>query len=133
MIYSYAFYVVLTPSIHGDFIAYVSLLRSYGVWTRFPSTFVVSMFSKHGVYMAPKKSKMWKCGVESSKTFMMWCTCSSIMEKQLMTSKSMGGLLWEKSFTNIGLVMRGQIIYGLFAINLVSDNVYHGLVFKTLL
>ncbi len=38
---------------------YVSLLGSYGVWTRFPSTFVVSMFSKHGVYVVLKKSKMW--------------------------------------------------------------------------
>jgi len=36
-----------------------------------PSTFVVGMFLKHGVYMVLKKSKMWKCGVESSKTFMM--------------------------------------------------------------
>jgi len=66
-----AFYVVLTPSIDGDFIAYVSLLRSYGVWTRFPSSFVVGMFSKHGIYMVPKKSNMWTCGVQSSKTFMM--------------------------------------------------------------
>jgi hypothetical protein len=66
-----AFYVVLTPSIDGDFITYVSLLRSYGVWTRFPSSFVVGMFSKHGAYMVPKKSKMWTCGVQSSKTFMM--------------------------------------------------------------
>ncbi len=47
LIVSNAFYVVLTPSIHGNFIAYVSLLRSYGIWTRFPSTFVVGMFSKH--------------------------------------------------------------------------------------
>jgi len=65
------FYVILTPSTHGDFIAYVSLLRLYGVWTRFPSTFVVDMFSKHGTYMVLKKSKMWRCKVESSKTFMM--------------------------------------------------------------
>jgi len=42
-----------------------------------------------------------------SKTFMVWCTCPSIMEKQLMTSKNMGGLLWEETFTNIGLVMHG--------------------------
>jgi len=47
---SNAFYVLLTPSIHGDFIAYVSLLGSYGVWTRFPSTFVIGMFSKHGTH-----------------------------------------------------------------------------------
>jgi hypothetical protein len=66
-----AFYVVLTPSTHGDFIACVSLLGSYGVWTRFPSTFVVDMFSKHGAYVVLKKSKMWRCRVESSKTFMM--------------------------------------------------------------
>jgi len=46
LITSNAFNVVLTPSTHGDFIAYVSLLGSYGVWTRFPSTFVVGMFSK---------------------------------------------------------------------------------------
>jgi hypothetical protein len=59
LITSNAFYVVLTPSIHGDFIAYVSLLGSYGVWTRFPSTFVVGMFSKHGIYVVLKKSK---CG-----------------------------------------------------------------------
>jgi hypothetical protein len=36
-------------------------------------------------------------------------------------------LLWEKGFTN----MHGQITFGLITINLVSDNVYHGLVFKT--
>jgi hypothetical protein len=29
--------------------------------------------------------------------------------------------------------MRGQIISGLITINLVSDNIYHGLVFKILL
>jgi hypothetical protein len=55
------------------------------------------------------------------------------MEKQLMTSKNVGGLLLEKTFINIGLVMRGQIIFGLITINLVSDNIYHGLVFKILL
>jgi hypothetical protein len=70
LITSNAFYVVLTPSIHGDFIAYVSLLGSYGVWTRFPSTFVVDMFSKHGAYVVLKKSKMWRCEVESFKAFM---------------------------------------------------------------
>jgi len=62
---------MLTPSTHGDFIAYVSLLKLYGVWTRFPSTFVVGMFSKHSAYVVLKKSKMWRCRVESSKTFMM--------------------------------------------------------------
>jgi hypothetical protein len=71
LINSNAFYVVLTPSTHGNFIAYVSLLRSYGARTRFPSTFVVGMFSKHGAYVVLKNSKMWKCGLESSKTFMM--------------------------------------------------------------
>jgi len=50
---------------------HVSLLGLYGVYTRFPSTFVVGMFSKHGVYVVLKKSKMWRCGVESFKTFMM--------------------------------------------------------------
>ncbi len=50
-----------------------------------------------------------------------------------MTSKSMGGLLSEKAFTNIGLVMGGQITFGLITINLVSDNIYYGLVFKILL
>jgi hypothetical protein len=39
-------------------------------------------------------------------------------------------LMWEKVFINIGLVMHGQIISGLITINLVSDNIYHGLVFK---
>jgi hypothetical protein len=53
--------------------------------------------------------------------------------KILMISKNMGGLLWKKTFTNIGLVMRGQITFGLITINLVSDNIYHGLVFKILL
>jgi hypothetical protein len=71
LITSNAFYVVLTLSTHGDFIAYVSLLGSYGVWTRFPSSFVVGMFSKHCTYVVPRKSKMWRCRVESSKTFMM--------------------------------------------------------------
>jgi len=71
LITSNAFPVILTPSIHGDFIAYVSLLKSYGVWTRFSSTFIVGMFSKHDAYVVLKKSKTWKCGVESPKTFMM--------------------------------------------------------------
>ncbi len=71
LITSNAFYVVLTPSIHGDFIAYVSLLGLYKVWTRFLSTFVIGMFSKHGIYVVLKKSKMWRCEMESSKTFMM--------------------------------------------------------------
>jgi len=115
-------YVVLTPSTHGDCIAYMSLLGSYGVWTRFPSTFVVDMFSKHSVYVVLKKSKMWKCGVESSKTFMMWYTSPLIMEKWSMTSKNMGRLLWEKACTNISLVVRGQITSKLITINLVSDN-----------
>jgi hypothetical protein len=42
-------------------------------------------------------------------------------------------LLWEETFTNISLVMHGQITFGLITINLVSDNVCHGLVFKILL
>jgi len=54
-----------------EILLHVSSLGSYGVWTRFPSAFVVGMFSKHGTYVVLKKSKMWKCGVESSKTFMM--------------------------------------------------------------
>jgi hypothetical protein len=71
LIISMFFYVILTPSTHGDYIAYASLLRLYGVWTRFPSSFVVGMFSKHGAYMVPKNSKMWRCGVQSPKTLMM--------------------------------------------------------------
>jgi hypothetical protein len=51
----------------------------------------------------------------------------------LMTSKSVGGLLWKKAFINIGLVMRGQIISRLITINLVTDNIYRGLVFKIVL
>jgi hypothetical protein len=50
-----------------------------------------------------------------------------------MTSKSVGGLLWEKTFTNIGLVMHGQITSRLITVNLVNDNIYHGLVFNFLL
>jgi hypothetical protein len=30
------------------------------------------MFSKHGAYMVPKNSKMWRCGMQSPKTFMMY-------------------------------------------------------------
>jgi hypothetical protein len=71
LITSNAIYVVLAPSTHGDFIAYVSLLGSYGVWTRFSFTFVVGMFSKHGTYVVLKKLRMWRYEVESSKTFMM--------------------------------------------------------------
>jgi hypothetical protein len=47
--------------------------------------------------------------------------------------KERGRLLWEKAFINISLVMRGQIISGLITISLVSDNIYHGLVFKIVL
>jgi hypothetical protein len=57
LITSNAFYGVLTPSTHGDFIAYVSLLGSYGVWTRFPSTFVVGMFSKQWHLRGTEKIK----------------------------------------------------------------------------
>ncbi len=56
---SNAFYVVLTPSTHGDFIAYVSLLGLCGVWIRFPSSFVVGMFSKHGIMWYRKNQR---CG-----------------------------------------------------------------------
>jgi hypothetical protein len=45
----------------------------------------------------------------------------------------MEGLLWEKAFIKIGLVMHGQIIYGFITISLVSDNIYHGLIFKIIL
>jgi len=55
--YFNVFYVVLTPSIHGDFITYASLLGSYGVWTRISSSFIVSMFSKHGTYI--KNVEVW--------------------------------------------------------------------------
>jgi hypothetical protein len=41
-----------------------------------------------------------------------------------------GGLLWKKAFINIGLTMCGQIISGLITFSLVTDNIYHGLVFK---
>jgi len=40
-----------------EILLHVSLLGLYGVWTRFPSTFVVSMFSKHGSYVGLKKIK----------------------------------------------------------------------------
>jgi hypothetical protein len=42
-------------------------------------------------------------------------------------------LMWEKAFTNISLMMRGQIISGLITINLVNYDIYHGLVFKIIL
>jgi hypothetical protein len=47
--------------------------------------------------------------------------------------KERGRVVVSKAFTNIGPVMRGQIIFGLITINLVSDNTYHGLLFKILL
>jgi hypothetical protein len=47
--------------------------------------------------------------------------------------KERGRLIWEKDFINIGLVMHGQIIFGLITINLVSDNIYHDLIFKIVL
>jgi hypothetical protein len=50
-----------------------------------------------------------------------------------MTSKSVGGLLREKAFINISLMMSGQIISKLITISLVNDNIYHGLIFKILL
>jgi len=62
LITSNAFYVGLTPFTHGDFITYVSLLRLYGVWTMSPSTFVVGMFSKHGVYMVLKNQRFGRVG-----------------------------------------------------------------------
>jgi hypothetical protein len=50
-----------------------------------------------------------------------------------MISKSVDRFLWEKTFTNMCLVMCGQIIFGLITINLVSVNVCHGLIFKVVL
>jgi hypothetical protein len=47
--------------------------------------------------------------------------------------KEHGKVAMKEAFTNIGLVMCRQITFGLITINLVSDNVYHGLIFKTLL
>jgi hypothetical protein len=64
---------------------------------------------------------------------MICCTCPSIMEKPSMISKSVGGLLWDKAFINMGMVMCGQIISRFITISLVSDNIYHGLVFKIIL
>jgi hypothetical protein len=40
--------------------------------------------------------------------------------------KERGRVLSKKTFTNIGLVMRGQITFKLITINLVSDNIHHG-------
>jgi len=62
LIISNAFYVVPTPSTHGNFIAYVYLLGVYGVWTRLPSTFVVGMFSKHGAYVVLKNQRCGNAG-----------------------------------------------------------------------
>ncbi len=47
--------------------------------------------------------------------------------------KERGKVDVRESLHNIGLVMHGQIIFGLITISLVSDNIYHGLVFKFLL
>jgi hypothetical protein len=44
--------------------------------------------------------------------------------------KKCGRVAMRKTFTNIGLVMHGQITSRLITINLVSDNVCHALVFK---
>jgi len=46
--------------------------------------------------------------------------------------KERGRVVVRKSF-HIDLVMRGQITYRLITVNLVSDNIYHGLVFKIIL
>jgi len=46
--------------------------------------------------------------------------------------KERGGVVVKENL-HISLVMCGQITYGLITINLVSDNVCRGLVFKTLL
>ncbi len=70
LITSNAFYVVLTPSTHGDFIACV-LIRVIWDMDKVPIYLCRGMFLKHGVYVVLKKSKMWRCGVESSKTFIM--------------------------------------------------------------
>jgi hypothetical protein len=44
--------------------------------------------------------------------------------------KECGRVAMREAFKNIGLMMRGQIIYGFITINLVSDNIYHGLIFN---
>jgi hypothetical protein len=50
-----------------------------------------------------------------------------------MALKSLRRLLCEKTFINISMVMYGQNISKLITISLVSDNIYHGLIFKILL
>ncbi len=64
-----------------------------------------------------------------------WCDVHvhQSWRKKLTISKNMGGLMRGKTFINISMVVRGQITYRLITINLVSDNIYHGLVFKILL
>jgi len=125
---------VLTPSIHGDFITYVSLLRSYGVWTRFPSTFVVDMFSNEARCLrGTKKIK----DVEVQGGFLQ--DLHNVMYMSINHGETIddfqehGRVVVGESFTNIGLVMRGQITSRLITVNLVSDNIYHGLVFKVIL
>jgi len=68
-----------------EILLHVSLLGLYGVWTRFPSTFIVGMFWKHGTYVVLKKSKMWKCGVESSKTRILGHKIISSFQNNMLT------------------------------------------------
>jgi hypothetical protein len=47
--------------------------------------------------------------------------------------KERGRVAVRESLHKNSLVMRGQTIFGFITINLVSDNIYHGLAFKIIL
>ncbi len=63
-IHSWWFYCICIP---------IKVVWGYGQGFHLP--LLLACFQSMMFTWYQKKSKMWKCVVESSKTFMMWCTC----------------------------------------------------------
>ncbi len=93
MITSNAFYVVLTPSTHGDFIACVSLLRSYGGMDKVPIYLCCWHVLQTWCLRGTKKIKDVEVrgGILQDLHDVMYMPINH--GKKFMTSKNIGGLL----------------------------------------
>jgi hypothetical protein len=87
------------------------------------------MFSKHGAYVVFKKIKdvQVRGGILQDLHDVMYMSINH--GETIDDFKECGRVVVKENF-HIGLVMHEQITFGLIAINLVNDNIYHGLIFK---
>jgi hypothetical protein len=87
--------------------------------------------------------KAWRlCGTKKIKNVEVWGGILQDLHDVMYMSINHGetiddfkerGKVVVRESLHIGLVMRGQITFRLITMNLVSDNIYHGLVFKIIL